>query len=145
MYSMRPKGSQQTLEWRRHRAIELLDDGKTPAEVADFLDVSRNTVYRWRRRYRRDGRDGIEAKPIPGRPPRLTDRQLEQLFHCLEQGARTHGFPSERWTQARVAALIQRKFGVDFCAFHVGRILTSHGWSLQKSEYKAQTLDHIAP
>ncbi|WP_369127502.1 helix-turn-helix domain-containing protein [Candidatus Entotheonella palauensis] len=72
---MRPKGSQQTLEWRRHRAIELLDDGKSPAEVADFLGVSRNTVYRWRRRYRRDGRDGIEAKPIPGRPPRLTDRQ----------------------------------------------------------------------
>ena len=71
MFGMRPKGSQQTLEWRRHRAIELLDDGKSPAEVADFLGVSRNTVYRWRRRYRRDGRDGIEAKPIPGRPPRL--------------------------------------------------------------------------
>lgn len=141
MYGMRPKGSQQTLEWRRHRAIELLDDGKSPAEVADFLGVSRNTVYRWRRRYRRDGRDGIEAKPIPGRPPRLTDRQLEQLFHCLEQGARAYGFPSERWTQARVAVLIQQKFGVDFCAFHVGRILASHGWSLQKSEFKVQTLN----
>ncbi len=137
---MRPKGSQQTLEWRRHRAIELLDDGKSLAEVADFLGVSRNTVYRWRRRYRRDGRDGIEAKPISGRPPRLTDRQLEQLFHCLEQGARAYGFPSEHWTQARVAVLIQQKFGVDFCAFHVGRILASHGWNLQKPEYKVQVL-----
>jgi transposase len=134
MYVMRPKGSQQTLEWRRHRAIELLGDGKSPSEVADFLGVSRNTVYRWRRRYRRDGRDGIEAKPIPGRPPRLTDRQLEQLFHWLEQGARTYGFPSDRWTQARVAFLIQQEFGIDFCAFHVGRILASHGWGLQKSE-----------
>ncbi len=143
MYGMRPKGSQQTLEWRRHRAIELLDDGKSPAEVADFLGVSRNTVYRWRRRFRRDGRDGIEAKPIPGRPPRLTDRQLEQLFHCLEQGARAYGFSSERWTQARVAVLIQRKFGVDFCAFHVGRILASHGWSLRKAEHRIQTLSKI--
>lgn len=134
MYAMRPKGNQQTLEWRRHRAIELLDDAKSPAEVADFLGVSRNTVYRWRRRYRCGGRDGIEAKPIPGRPPRLTDRQLEQLFHCLEQGARAYGFPSERWTHERVAALIRQKFNVDFCAFHVGRILTSHGRSLQKSE-----------
>jgi transposase len=138
MHLMRPKGSQQTLEWRRHRAIELLDDGKSPSEVADFLGVSRNTVYRWRRRYRRDGRDGIEAKPIPGRPPRLTDRQLEQLFHCLDQGAKAYGFPSERWTQARVAVLIQQQFGIDFCAFHVGRILASHGLSLPKSGYKFQ-------
>ena len=132
---MRPRGSQQTLEWRRHRAIELLDEGKSPSEVADFLGVSRNTVYRWRRRYRRDGRGGIEAKPIPGRPPRLTDEQLDQLFICLEQGAKAHGFPSERWTQARVATFIRQQFDVDFCAFHVGRILSSRGWSLQKSEY----------
>ena len=137
---MRPKGSQQTLEWRRHRAIELLEDGKSPAEVAEFLGVSRNTVYRWRRRYRREGRLGIEAKPIPGRPPRLSPAQLEQLFHCLEKGAKAFGFASERWTQARVAALIQQKFGVDFCAFHVGRILASHGWTLRKSDHKPSTL-----
>ena len=90
MYAMRPKGSQQTLEWRRHRAIDLLDDAKSPAEVADFLGVSRNTVYRWRRRYRCGGSDGIEAKPIPGRPPRLTDRQLEQsaIIHPLTNSHR---------------------------------------------------------
>jgi transposase len=137
---MRPRGSQQTLEWRRHRAIELLDEGKSPSEVADFLGVSRNTVYRWRRRYRRDGRGGIKAKPIPGRPPRLTDEQLDWLFDCLEQGAKAHGFASERWTQARVAMLIRQQFDVDFCAFHVGRILSSRGWSLQKSEYTIQPL-----
>ena len=137
---MRPRGSQQTLEWRRHRAIELLDEGKSPSEVADFLGVSRNTVYRWRRRYRRDGRGGIKAKPIPGRPPRLTDEQLDWLFDCLEQGAKAHGFASDRWTQTRVAMLIRQQFDVDFCAFHVGRILASRGWSLQKSEYTIQPL-----
>jgi transposase len=131
---MRPKGSQQTLEWRRHRAIELLDDGKSPAEVAEFLGVSRNTVYRWRRRFRRDGRHGIEAKPIPGRPPRLSPRQLDHLLRDLELSAEAFGFPSERWTQARVATLIQRKFGVDFCPFHVGRILSAHGWGLRQTD-----------
>lgn len=131
---MRPKGSQQTLEWRRHRAIELLNEGKSPTEVAEFLGVSRNTVYRWRRRFRRDGRHGIAAKPIPGRPPRLTPRQLDQLFRDLELGAQAFGFPSERWTQARIAALIQRQFDVDFCPFHVGRILTAYGWGLRQTE-----------
>lgn len=140
---MRPKGSQQTLEWRRHRAIELLEDGKSPAEVAEFLGVSRNTVYRWRRRFRREGRLGIEAKPIPGRPPRLSPRQLEQLFHFLEKGAKAFGFPSERWTQARVAALIQQKFGIGFCTFHVGRILATHGWALRKSDHRIPALTNV--
>jgi transposase len=135
---MRPKGSQQTLEWRRQRAIELLDIGKSPAEVAEFLGVGRNTVYRWRRRYRREGLRGLEAKPIPGRPPRLTLEQRELLLQYLAQGPRAHGFPAEHWTQTRVAALIRKKFGVKFCPFHVGRILAAHGWEFHKAEQKVQ-------
>ena len=134
---MRPKGSQQTLEWRRQRAIELLEVGKSPAEVAEFLGVGRNTVYRWRRRFRREGVQGIEAKPIPGRPPRLTSEQCERLLQYLTQSPRVHGFSSEHWTQARVAALIRMKFGVQFCAFHVGRILAAHGLHLHKADHRA--------
>ncbi|RMF85152.1 MAG: helix-turn-helix domain-containing protein, partial [Nitrospinota bacterium] len=69
---MRPKGSPEVLEWRRKRAIELLEAGKNPSEVAEFLGVDRNTVYRWRRKYRRGGLEDLAAKPIPGRPPRLS-------------------------------------------------------------------------
>lgn len=138
---MRPKGSQQTLEWRRHRAIELLDSGKSPAEVAEFLGVGRNTVYRWRRRYRREGMDGIDARPIPGRPPRLSPAQREELFYYLAQGPKAHGFASERWTQTYVAALIRMKFGVEFCAFHVGRILSANGWHHRKPEHKPLSLN----
>jgi transposase len=125
---MRPKGSQDILAWRRQRAIELLEAGKTPTDVAEFLGVDRNTVYRWRRWYRRAGRQGIAARAIPGRPPRLQPEQCARLFSCLEQGARAYGYATDGWTQQRVASLIQRLFGVTFSAFHVGRILTAHGW-----------------
>lgn len=131
---MRPKGSQEALEWRRYRAIELLDLGKSPAEVAEFLGVGRNTVYRWRRRYRRDGSEGIIAKPIPGRPSRLNPEQRQLLIHYLEQGAIEHGFPADRWTQARIAALIEDKFGIAFCPFHVGRILAAEGWDIRHND-----------
>jgi transposase len=131
---MRPKGSPETLEWRRQRAVELLEAGKTPAEVAEFLDVDRNTVYRWRRWYRRTGRQGITARPIPGRPPRLRPDQQEVLIQCLQQGAREHGYATDRWTQERVAALIQALFGVTFCPFHVGRLLAANGWRPPKTK-----------
>lgn len=125
---MRPKGSQELLEWRRQRAIELMEAGKTPAEVAEFLAVGRNTVYRWRRRYRQGGRGGIASRSIPGRPPRLRVEQRAMLLRCLEQGARAHGFPTDHWTQQRVVLLIHRLFGISFCAFHAGRILAASGW-----------------
>ncbi len=131
---MRPKGSQKVLEWRRKRAIELLEAGKTPTEVAEFLGVGRNTVYRWRRRYRRQGLGGLAAKPIPGRPPRLRPDQREALWRYLAQGPRAHGFASERWTQAQVAALIRQKFGVSFCLYHVGRIMAANGWNRRRLE-----------
>ena len=131
---MRPKGSQEALEWRRQRAIELLDAGKAPSEVAEFLGVGRNTVYRWRRRYRKAGRRGLAARVIPGRPPRLRDEQKAILFHHLMQGALAHGFSSDRWTQQRVAALIQKIFGISFCPFHVGRILSAHGWDMSRQQ-----------
>jgi transposase len=141
MYSMRPKGSQEGLAWRRQRAIELLEAGKTPTEVAEFLGVERNTVYRWRRWYRREGRNGIVARPIPGRPQRLQPEQYECLFKCLQRGAKAYGFPSDRWTQQRIAVLIQQLFGVTFSPFHVGRILAAHGWHLQRSN-TSMSLSH---
>ena len=134
MYSMRPKGSQEVLHWRRQRAIDLLEAGKAPAEVAEFLGVDRNTVYRWRRHYRREGQHGIAARVIPGRPPRLRPEQRDALLHCLEQGARAHGFATDRWTRQRVATLIQQMFGVTFCPFHVGRILAANGWELRQPQ-----------
>ena len=125
---MRPKGSQDLLAWRRQRAIALLDAGKSPTEVAEFLGVGRNTVYRWRRRYRQEGQYGIAARPIPGRPPRLHAKQRDILGQCLAQGARAHGFATDHWTQQRVVTLIHRLFGISFCPFHAGRILATSGW-----------------
>jgi transposase len=130
---MRPKGSQDLLEWRRQRAIALLDAGKSPTEVAEFLGVGRNTVYRWRRRYRQEGQRGIAARPIPGRPPRLRAEQRDILGRCLAQGARAHGFATDHWTQQRVVTLIRRLFGISFCRFHAGRILATIGWDATKT------------
>lgn len=140
---MRPKGSQQALEWRRQRAIELLEAGKAPAEVAEFLGVGRNTVYRWHRWYRRDGKRGISARAIPGRPPRLRPEQQVILLQCLAEGAKSHGYATDRWTQKRIAALIRKMFGVSFCPFHVGRILAANGWAQSRSRsrgYRPQTV-----
>ena len=72
---MRPQGSPAELERRRLRAIELLERDIPVHVVGDRLGVDRRSVRRWKRAYRQGGRSRLQARPIPGRPARLTARQ----------------------------------------------------------------------
>src|SRR3972149_1116789 len=83
---MRPQGSPAELERRRLRAIALLDQGLLPHEVAERVGVDRRSVRRWKRAYRRRGRDGLKARPVPGRPPKLTTAQHRTLVRWILQG-----------------------------------------------------------
>ena len=96
----------------RRLAVERVGDGHSQAEVAQFLGVSDRSIRRWVAADRDGGTAALLSKPRPGRPPKLTDEQAEQVLRWLRQGNPSHfGFPTERWTAPRVAELIERRFG----------------------------------
>ena len=49
----------------------------------------------------------------------------------LKQGARAHGFATDRWTQRRIQQVIAREFGVTYHPKYVGRLMKALGWSVQ--------------
>jgi transposase len=117
--------------------VELLDQGESPSLIARILGVHETSVHRWRR-LARQGR-GLDAKPHPGRKPFLSDAQWAQVQHLLLQGAKQHGWPNDLWTAARVAALIQRHFGVAYHPEHVRSVLKERfDWSSHKPEVRAR-------
>jgi len=141
---MRPYGSPTDLEARRRRAVALLDKGLGVREVARQIDCSPASVSRWRTEMRARGPDGLQPKPAPGRPPRITARQRAKLLTLLLQGARAHGFSTDLWTLPRVAEVIARTFGVRYHPAHVWKILRGEGWSCQKPERRAKERDETA-
>lgn len=138
---MRPHGSPELLEQRRRRALELLEEGWAPYEVARKLGVDRRSVRRWRARYQAEGTGGIAAKPVPGRPSKLTEANRAKLEELLLQGARASGYPTDLWTCPRVADLIRRRFRIRYHPHHVARLLRSMGFSPQKPERRARERD----
>jgi transposase len=133
----RPIGTAAELERRRRRAVALVDQGESPLTVARILGVHETSVHRWRRLARQP--HGLEAKPIPGPSPRLSDYQLHKLEYFLQQGAHQHGWPNHLWTADRVATLIRRRFGVDYHPEHVRKILKQRlGWTSQKPQVRAR-------
>jgi len=141
---MRPQGTPQQLEKRRHRAIGLLKAAKTPAAVARALSASRSSVLRWRRAFQRHGLAGLRARPIPGCPPRLSAKRKRQLERLLLQGPLKAGYKTDLWTLPRIAKLIQRSFQVRYHPGHVWKILRALHWSCQKPERRAYQRDEAA-
>jgi transposase len=138
---MRPNGSPEQLEARRLVAGRLLQKGLSPHEVAEAVGCTETSVIRWRDTVRRQGLSGLKAKPVPGRPPKLTKRQLQRLTTVLLQGARRRGHSTELWTTQRIADVILEEFGVSYHRDHVGRLMHRLKWSFQKPERRALERD----
>ena len=53
------------------------------------------------------------------------------------------GFASERWTLERIAALIEREFGVHYHPRYLERPLKAHGFSVQRPATRAKERDEL--
>jgi transposase len=141
---MRPHGSQEHLEKRRRRAIELLEKGWSLSAVAAKIGCSVSSVFSWREAFRAGGEEGLKAKPVPGRPSRLSERQKQALARMLLKGALRCGYPTDLWTTRRVAQVIHKRWGVQYHPNHLWRLLSTLGWSCQKPEARARERDEEA-
>lgn len=143
-WRMRPQGTSQQLQKRRECAIKLLQTGMIPISVARALSASRSSVTEWQNAFKRNGWAGLRAKPIPGRPPRLSAKQTHQLEQHLLEGPLAAGHKTDLWTLRRITRLIQKHFHITYHPGHVWKILRVLGWSCQKPERRATQRDEVA-
>jgi transposase len=113
-------------------------DGRSQADVANFLGVHPVTLAKWMSRYRARGEAGLDAKPVPGRPRRLTPVQEREVLSWLTRMPTEFGFLTDLWTAARVARLIRERLGVTFHPHYLREWLASRGHSPQKPQRKAR-------
>lgn len=134
---MRPYGAAKQLEKRRRKAIALLRAGEKPATVARRVNSSLSSVYLWWQQFRKNGDDGLNPKPTPGRTPKLSNAQQQKLIRHLLNGAKAAGYATELWTLERISQLIEKRFGVRYHPSHVWKLLGKLDWSSQKPERRA--------
>ena len=127
-----------TLEQLRIRAVGQVEQGAHPDEVAAGLGMTRAAVYAWLAKYREGGLEALKARPIPGRPPKLSGSQLARLYGLVVgNDPRQLRFAFALWTRALVRELIGREFGVALSEVSVGRLLRKLGLSPQRPLYRA--------
>lgn len=127
---------------RRAEGVRLLEEGKTSqAGIARILGVSEAAVSVWAKKLREQGKDSLKLRKASGRPPKLKPGDKTKLVEKMKAGAVAAGFETERWTQARVQAMIEKEFGVHYHPNYIGRLLHALGWSVQKPETRAMERD----
>lgn len=79
---------------------------------------------KWSARYavRRLRQAGVRVKLQRARPSTLTRRACESLQRTLARPPRAAGLAGERWSRARIASLIERRFGKHLSAVHAARL-----------------------
>jgi transposase len=130
---------------RRERAAELFAEGRSQAEVARELDVSRQSASRWHTRWQADGTTALRSRGPTGRRPKVPDSKLEVIEQALLEGALAHGFATDVWTLDRIALVIQGLTGVRLSNPSVWRLLRGRlGWTVQRPQRQAKERDEEA-
>ena len=112
----------------RYRAVLLAMDDLEGDEVALRLGRSPRFVDEWVGRYRRGGLAALRPKKQPGRRPKLTPRQEEQLKARLDAGPRdSDGVCTLRGRD--VCRIIEREFGVVHTLGGIYDVLRRLGYS----------------
>jgi transposase len=141
----RPAEDRAALEARRLQAAELFAQGRSQAEVAHQLGVSRQSAHVWHTRFEQGGVDALRSRGPTGPDPKLSAAQLAQVEEALLAGAMANGFDTDLWTLERITVVITQLTGVRHHPGHVWSILRHRlGWTLQRPERRASERDEQA-
>jgi len=127
---------------KRVSAMLRIHEGKSISETAQTLGVSYQTVYNWLKDYLLKGADSFKFNYSPGRKPKMTKTQKQQLKQCLLSSPTEFGYDIGCWNALIIADLIYQKWGILYHRGYLCQLLSNLGFSWQKA---CSVSDHRDP
>src|SRR4051794_18821305 len=122
--------------YRRTLAVLELDRGRSAAEVAEMLGVTRQSVYNWAAAFAREhGPSSLEDDPRSGRPRLLTEPTEWSLRSLMPQSPQELGYPDTDWTTPLLQQELERGTGSPPSDDTVRRVLHRLGYVWKRPRY----------
>jgi transposase len=114
----------------RERAmiVILSINGLCVNEVAAILKLNVDTVSDWLSAYEAKGFLGLYDQPIPGRPPRLSEQQEQEIEEWLDHSPRDEGYQHSNWTLKLLLHHIHKVFRKQFSLTRIWQIIRKLGF-----------------
>jgi transposase len=114
---------------RRLLSLAAVRDGMDRGSAAKIGGMDRQTLRDWVHRFNAGGPEGLIDNWTEGPKPRLSAAQLTELASLVEAGPDRERDGVVRWRRVDLKRVIAERFGVDFHARHVGKLLKKLGFS----------------
>jgi putative transposase len=125
---------------QRAMGLGLLDEGKAPKEVAEFLSVSQPTVYEWHHRWQREGVEGLANRPKSGRPVKANQNYVELLEQVVDQDPQELGYAFSLWTTERLRLHLKAQTGIELKPTQFRALLKEHDFVYRRPKHDLTNL-----
>ena len=133
----------EVMNYLRRIAVQAVEEKHySPELVADFLGISRSSIYEWLHHYREQGEAALETKKAPGGPIVITpemDQWLKETI--LNSTPQDHGYDTVLWTLAILVELLKKEFNIWVSDSTVALHLHQLHLSCQKPCYRSTDRD----
>lgn len=117
----------------------LLNDGKTQANIAEFIGCSINTVSYWCVHGDPDNLESLKDERMKGNNRKVTDEYIEILLITVETEPKELGYEFGRWTAARLATYLEIVTGIKLSGSQVRRILKAKKYVYLWAKYSLES------
>jgi transposase len=117
---------------RRLLAIANALDGMSRADAATAAGMERQALRDAVVRYNAEGPEGVRDRPLPGRPPALSEAELALLFDRIFRGPNPETDGVSSWTLPDLCRWLEARFDKRLTPQSLSRILRREGLSRQK-------------
>jgi transposase len=113
----------------------------TAPQVAELLGDSPRTVVNWVQRFESHGLAGLAEGERPGRPKRLSERQLSKVEAALRTSPSEFGLSTQMWDGPTLSEFIHRELKVKLKVRQCQRLFRQLGFRLRKPRPKVAQAD----
>jgi transposase len=117
--------------------IYQVSKGASSRELEDVFKVSFKSICNWVNEFNEKGLEGLANKLKPGRKPRLSQEQKEEIRQTvIATSPENFDYNTNIWTGAILIDYIKKRYGVEYKRAQIYNILKGLGISYQKSKGK---------
>ena len=102
--------------------IRISSDKQHIESVAKELHRARSWAYKWHKRYRDEGMEGLRDRPRSGKPSAMPKEEMDKIKQELSDS-------NTGWDFRQVTNIIQKRTGVRHHEVHIRRLL--HKWGFK--------------
>lgn len=116
----------------RLHGVLLVAQGLTCPQVAELLGDSPRSVVNWVQRFESRGLAALSEGQRPGRPSRLSERQVADVESVLRSSPTGVGLATQMWDGPTLSEYLRREHGVHLKVRQCQRLFRQLGFRLRK-------------